>query len=80
MSITCPRAEVSRSCQLLMAEEEDDDFDDSVTRCICGNNDLQDGFMIKCDRCNVWQHGDCMDVPEENVRYSLSAFSHTCFK
>lgn len=55
-----------------MADDEEDDFDDSVTRCLCGNNDLQDGFMIKCDRCNVWQHGDCMDVPEENVRACAS--------
>ena len=40
--------------------------DDSVTRCIC---DFQhdDGYMICCDRCGVWQHVDCMRVDRKNI-------------
>ncbi|XP_031630526.1 inactive histone-lysine N-methyltransferase 2E isoform X2 [Contarinia nasturtii] len=43
--------------------------DDSVTRCICELTH-DDGYMICCDKCSVWQHVDCMgidrqDIPEE---------------
>lgn len=33
--------------------------DDSITRCIC-DFDHDDGFMIFCDKCSVWQHVDCV--------------------
>jgi len=35
---------------------------DDVVRCICGCYD-EDGMMIQCDKCLVWQHCDCMRVP-----------------
>ncbi|CAD7005820.1 unnamed protein product [Ceratitis capitata] len=40
--------------------------DDSVTRCIC---DLthDDGYMICCDKCSVWQHVDCMGIDRQNI-------------
>lgn len=25
------------------------------------------GLMVMCDTCNVWQHAQCMDVPEDDV-------------
>lgn len=36
-------------------------FDQGITRCIC---ELlhDDGFMICCDKCFVWQHVDCMGI------------------
>lgn len=40
---------------------------EAVTRCLCGNNDDQDGFMISCDRCSVWQHGECVGVDEHSA-------------
>jgi len=56
--------------------EDDDDNDASgeVTRCVCGSQDypfadvdVEDtGFMICCERCNVWQHGPCVGVMSEN--------------
>ena len=36
---------------------DDDEFADSVTRCICGDNADQEGFMLCCEKCEVWQHG-----------------------
>ncbi|CAG0888437.1 unnamed protein product [Cyprideis torosa] len=40
---------------------------DYVTRCIC---DMlhDDGFMIACDSCNVWQHVVCMDLQPEELK------------
>lgn len=47
-------------------EEEDDSY---TTRCICGLTH-DDGSMIACDTCDVWQHMVCMGLnrkrpPEE---------------
>lgn len=55
-------------------EEEDDQpsppqeptVDDSVTRCICGFLH-DDGFMVQCDKCLVWQHCDCMELTSSNM-------------
>ena len=55
-------------------EEEDDDGSAEITRCVCGSQeypfpdaDVEDtGFMICCERCNVWQHGPCVGVMSEN--------------
>ncbi|XP_061178866.1 inactive histone-lysine N-methyltransferase 2E-like isoform X2 [Saccostrea echinata] len=40
--------------------------DDSVTRCIC-DFIHDDGYMICCDKCSVWQHIDCMGVDRNNI-------------
>lgn len=42
------------------------DEDAGVIRCICGFDD-DDGFTIQCERCNAWQHAQCMDISEEQV-------------
>ncbi|KRT80385.1 PHD finger motif containing protein, partial [Oryctes borbonicus] len=44
------------------AVANDDQFDrygDYVTRCICGFIH-DDGYMIECDQCKVWQHVRCV--------------------
>ncbi|GAB5360643.1 hypothetical protein AAMO2058_000644700 [Amorphochlora amoebiformis] len=33
-----------------------------ITKCPCGQNQDADGLMIQCDRCLVWQHGDCVGL------------------
>ncbi|KAL1464272.1 hypothetical protein WDU94_003934 [Cyamophila willieti] len=40
--------------------------DDSVTRCVCGFLH-DDGYMICCDQCQVWQHVDCMEIDRQNI-------------
>lgn len=42
---------------------------EEVTRCICGNTDLQvegnledNGLFVQCDNCLVWQHGYCVGL------------------
>lgn len=43
-----------------------EDSDDSVTRCIC-EFVHDDGYMICCDKCSVWQHVVCMGLDRENI-------------
>ncbi|XP_030761841.1 uncharacterized protein LOC115886711 isoform X2 [Sitophilus oryzae] len=39
--------------------KNDDHYGDYVTRCICGFLH-DDGYMVECDRCKVWQHVQCV--------------------
>ena len=41
--------------------------DEGETRCLCGDNEDDGGFMIQCENCGKWQHGGCMgyENPEE---------------
>ncbi|CAG9857408.1 unnamed protein product [Phyllotreta striolata] len=45
-----------------------DGYGDYITRCICGFLH-DDGYMVECDRCKVWQHVQCVvknrQVPDE---------------
>ena len=40
--------------------------DDSITRCICDFLH-DDGYMICCDKCSVWQHVVCMGLDRHNI-------------
>lgn len=40
--------------------------DDSITRCICDYLH-DDGYMICCDKCLVWQHVVCMGLDKNNI-------------
>ncbi|KAJ3609765.1 hypothetical protein NHX12_024276, partial [Muraenolepis orangiensis] len=45
------------------------DKDDDVIRCICGMY-KDEGLMIQCETCLVWQHFDCMRLETEMEHYS----------
>ncbi|XP_068231023.1 microtubule-associated protein futsch isoform X4 [Palaemon carinicauda] len=47
-------------------EGDEQPVDDSITRCICEFSH-DDGYMIQCDRCFVWQHVDCMEIDRDNI-------------
>ncbi|XP_055368737.1 histone-lysine N-methyltransferase ASH1L isoform X2 [Betta splendens] len=42
--------------------------DDDVIRCICGMY-KDEGLMIQCEKCMVWQHFDCMRLETEVEHY-----------
>ncbi|XP_048857089.1 histone-lysine N-methyltransferase ASH1L-like isoform X1 [Brienomyrus brachyistius] len=44
------------------------DKDEDVIRCICGMY-KDEGLMIQCEKCLVWQHCDCMRVEAEVEHY-----------
>ncbi|KAI8802173.1 hypothetical protein BJ742DRAFT_873451 [Cladochytrium replicatum] len=46
--------------------DDDAEEEDYVIRCICDFND-DDGYTIQCDRCEVWQHMNCLNMTEDSV-------------
>ncbi|KAM8920883.1 histone-lysine N-methyltransferase ASH1L [Pelodytes ibericus] len=42
--------------------------DDDIIRCICGLY-KDEGLMIQCEKCMVWQHCDCMAVTSHVEHY-----------
>nr|XP_032824518.1 uncharacterized protein LOC116950675 [Petromyzon marinus] len=42
--------------------------EDDIIRCICGIF-REEGLMIQCEKCEVWQHSDCMRVAGDVERY-----------
>lgn len=60
------KAEIERKKQALedLAEEEDWIFD-----CICGTyGQVDDGtHSIACEKCNIWQHSNCVGVAQEDA-------------
>ncbi|KAJ8334994.1 hypothetical protein SKAU_G00406330 [Synaphobranchus kaupii] len=44
------------------------DKDDDIIRCICGMY-KDEGLMIQCEKCMVWQHCDCMRLEAEVEHY-----------
>lgn len=41
--------------------------DGSCTRCPCNENQRDDGVMIQCEQCDVWQHAECLGMSETAI-------------
>ncbi|XP_034949033.1 histone lysine demethylase PHF8-like isoform X2 [Chelonus insularis] len=39
-------------------------MDETATYCLCGQTYNPDQFMIECDVCKIWYHGECVNVKE----------------
>lgn len=48
--------------------EEPDQKDEDVIRCPCGQYE-DEGVMIQCEKCQVWQHCDCVGVSSDVDSY-----------
>ncbi|XP_076448107.1 uncharacterized protein LOC143284881 isoform X2 [Babylonia areolata] len=59
-------AEVEEETKVPAVSNEEEVMEDSITRCICGFLH-DDGYMICCDKCSVWQHIDCMEIDRNNI-------------
>ncbi|KAJ1913598.1 Histone deacetylase complex subunit [Tieghemiomyces parasiticus] len=40
-------------------------YNPDITRCVCGRKQEEGLFMIQCDECQVWQHGECVNLPDK---------------
>ena len=60
------KATTTSRARLSNPDPLDEVDDEGVTRCICGSTE-DDGFMIMCEACTAWQHGDCIGLDPDNV-------------
>uniref|UniRef100_A0A670YUV8 ASH1 like histone lysine methyltransferase n=1 Tax=Pseudonaja textilis TaxID=8673 RepID=A0A670YUV8_PSETE len=61
-------SEADSSETSLCEKESGHEKDEDVIRCICGLY-KDEGLMIQCDKCMVWQHCDCMGVNSDVEHY-----------
>ncbi|XP_039219462.1 histone-lysine N-methyltransferase ASH1L isoform X1 [Crotalus tigris] len=61
-------SEADSSETSLCEKENGHEKDEDVIRCICGLY-KDEGLMIQCDKCMVWQHCDCMGVNSDVEHY-----------
>ncbi|XP_065350906.1 CXXC-type zinc finger protein 1-like [Cloeon dipterum] len=45
--------------------------------CICRSSD-SNRFMIACDNCEEWYHGDCINISEKDAKYIKQYFCVRC--
>lgn len=60
--------------------ETESDEDDEVIRCVCGGDEGDESgrIMIACDKCDVWQHNDCIGVTEDPDKQPESYYCEQC--
>lgn len=51
--------------------------DEGVIYCICRSSDCS-RFMIGCDQCEEWYHGDCIGVTEHDAKSIKAFFCQFC--
>ena len=49
-------------------DDDDDEEEEEVIRCVC-NIYRDEGIMICCEKCDTWQHCECMGVSPEVEDY-----------
>ncbi|CAL8093955.1 unnamed protein product [Orchesella dallaii] len=54
------------STSTLNTSSQEDSNNEGITRCICDYLH-DDGFMICCDKCLMWQHVDCMGIDRTDI-------------
>ncbi|KAI5370643.1 putative Zinc finger, PHD-type, transcription elongation factor S-II, central [Septoria linicola] len=69
----------STEADLELQHNEDDEEDEEVIRCICGNTNPKDKrAFIGCDACTVWQHNVCMGVHDDEDDVPEHYFCEEC--
>ncbi|KAF1912088.1 SPOC domain-containing protein [Ampelomyces quisqualis] len=65
--------------QSAQSEEQGDDEDDAIIRCVCGDQrDIRGRQMICCDSCEAWQHNKCLGLPEGDYWEDKTYYCEQC--
>lgn len=56
----------AKECRLFSLAPKDDSEEQTQGSCSCGQV-LVNRFMLSCERCGTWFHGECMGVDPNNV-------------
>jgi hypothetical protein len=68
-----PRAQSPQS------EEQGNEEDDAIIRCVCGDQrDIRGRQMICCDKCEAWQHNKCLGLPEGDYWEDKTYYCERC--
>merc|ERR1712133_739 len=59
-----------------LSSSEEDNEEESVY-CICRSADVN-RFMIGCDHCEEWYHGDCIGVTDKDAKYIKKFYCKEC--
>ncbi|XP_052100280.1 histone-lysine N-methyltransferase ASH1L-like isoform X2 [Mytilus californianus] len=59
---------VSEADSYDVQDEKDEEDEEEVIRCVCGIF-RDEGLMIQCEKCFIWQHCDCMKVKGDVENY-----------
>merc|ERR1711936_1147409 len=62
---------------LTWAEDEAHGDEGETLYCICRSTDVS-RFMIGCDHCQEWYHGDCINITEEHSKYIKKFYCVEC--
>lgn len=71
-------------CSTVFKEEQDnfgkviiESHQDEVLYCVCRKPDV-DQFMIGCDNCDEWYHGNCIGITKQEAKKIKQYFCHAC--
>ncbi len=48
------------------SSEEEEEDDEDIICCIC-DSEVDDGFTIQCEKCDMWQHAKCYHIKKKNI-------------
>ncbi|ORE01942.1 hypothetical protein BCV72DRAFT_252780 [Rhizopus microsporus var. microsporus] len=54
--------------------------EENIVHCICKRPYTETEFMIACDNCNQWFHGECIGLPESQGLFVDLFFCENCSK
>ncbi|KAL9121875.1 MAG: hypothetical protein Q9187_001570 [Circinaria calcarea] len=58
-----------------------DNAEDAIIRCICGyveEDEDDDRTMVICDKCEAWQHNECMEISENSEDLPEQYYCELC--
>ncbi|KAH9370980.1 hypothetical protein HPB48_019093 [Haemaphysalis longicornis] len=58
-------------------QESEHDSEEEIVYCICRTSDTT-RFMIGCDNCNEWYHGDCISITESYAKNIVKFYCLIC--